>query len=135
MTQNHCQSVVSEISQTYSESGPIKPSFAFSWDKYWSTHVALVHSESDKFIARSLIIFPPPFPDSEGDNKPFSVPFGDMNFIAKFIIDSEGADSDEDRRVMGIAVKNIWGPGSGAKELSGEDKENAEVWFDRVEGL
>ncbi|KIJ31706.1 hypothetical protein M422DRAFT_36144, partial [Sphaerobolus stellatus SS14] len=75
----HCQSTVSEIFGTLT--GP-QPDFIFAWDKYWSTHATLLHSDGDKFTARSLILFPAPFPDSKDteDSKSFSVEFGGLIF-------------------------------------------------------
>ncbi|KIJ23099.1 hypothetical protein M422DRAFT_39805 [Sphaerobolus stellatus SS14] len=47
----------------------------------------------------------------------------------KFITD-KGSDGKE--KVIGIAIKDIWGSGGGAGILKGEDKGSAEVWFDRI---
>ncbi|KIJ33420.1 hypothetical protein M422DRAFT_35523 [Sphaerobolus stellatus SS14] len=125
---DHCQSTVSEISQTLPGR---HPEFVFAWDKYWSTHVIVSHSDGDRFAGRSFILFPPPFPNSkdEEDNKPFAVDFGELDAGMKFVVE-KGPDGKD--KVVGIALKDVWGSGNGGEILKGEDRESTEVWFDCV---
>ncbi|KIJ31710.1 hypothetical protein M422DRAFT_266609 [Sphaerobolus stellatus SS14] len=77
---------------------------------------------------RSFILFPPPFKDEE-DNKLFAVDFGALDVVMKFVVE-KGPDGKD--KVVGIALKDVWGPGNRAEILKGEDKESTEVWFDCV---
>lgn len=128
---SHCHTTVSDVSQAYNRTQ--KPDLVFSWDKYLSTHVLMMHSNKDMFEAQPIIIYPPPFPDStdrKDDDKPFA--FDQMaltmNASATFV-------TSVNEEISGIAIQNIWGAGIGAKELEGTSKETAEVWFDRIGGL
>lgn len=148
--QSHCNTTVSELSQAYNynTTHQKKPDLVFSWDKYWSTHIVISHHDKDTFTARTLILFPPPFPEAENeidspekkDNKPFAIDYS-VNGSATFVVDSQAQDSVlddtgvDEKVVLGFAMKGVWGAGMGAKEVEGTSKETAEVWFDRISHL
>ena len=121
-----CGSMLSEFAEAWSGE---PPSFVATWEKYWSTHMILQHSDGDRFTIRSGILSPPPFLEDK-KSKPFIVEFGGMKGSAKFIYSRV---SHKGLKVDGFAVKGLWGAGLHAKQLDGEDKDSAEIWFDRVD--
>jgi len=120
--------MLSDFSEVWSGDAP---SLVATWDKYWSTHMILQHSSADRFAMRSGILFPAPFPN-DTESRAFMVEFGGIRDSAKFTFSEV---SPKGLKVDGFAIKDIWGAGIYATELKGENRDSAEIWFDKVGAL
>ena len=80
---------------------------------------------------RSGILFPAPFPN-DTESRAFMVEFGGIRDSAKFTFSEV---SPKGLKVDGFAIKDIWGAGIYATELKGENRDSAEIWFDKVGAL
>lgn len=127
-TKNGCEFTLSQVASTIKGR---KPDLVASWDKLWSSHLLFMRQAGNHFIVRSYIIFPAPSPNStkEEDNKPFAVEFGRMNISASFV---QECTANGQGNTAGFAMTGVWGAGPEIQRRVGEDKEGAEVWFDKV---
>lgn len=119
----------SEVDGAVGPSG-VRPDLVATWEKFWVSHLLFYHEGGDYFNVYMPKLFSAPFPDADDDDgKPFLAATEKCSRKIKvnYIRGSDGV-----LRVEGLALKGFWGPGVEAIELSGEDRENAEVWLARV---